>query len=187
MGLYTITCPICAKQHSWFSGNADQRCLDCKNPTARSSEENKMDYQQAHLDALNKVISTQNELINYLKTEIERLKASQLVLNPPTIPAYPQPPYVPQPGLGQPIPFIPGTPPQFPYSPFIVTSGDTKSDAIIATGDPLPLGSIQSGTQGINLTSITTSSEGMNLTNQLKRPEPLPVSSKGEVRTSTLF
>lgn len=29
MGLYGINCPDCGKPHTWFSGNADQRCEDC--------------------------------------------------------------------------------------------------------------------------------------------------------------
>ena len=100
-----------------------------------------MDYEQAHLDSLNKVISIQNELITYLKAEIERLKASQIV----TTPSGPLP-YT-QPGLVFPNtqPFVPGNPtpwyPSYPYG----TSGDvgqTRSGTIIST-DPIHPGVIQ--------------------------------------------
>ena len=30
MGLYTIPCPVCGMAHTWFSGNLDQRCGDCR-------------------------------------------------------------------------------------------------------------------------------------------------------------
>jgi hypothetical protein len=29
MGLYNVNCPQCTKPHLWFSGNTDQRCIDC--------------------------------------------------------------------------------------------------------------------------------------------------------------
>jgi hypothetical protein len=29
-GLYPIGCPACGQLHLWFSGNADQRCLGCR-------------------------------------------------------------------------------------------------------------------------------------------------------------
>src|SRR5271157_5246431 len=30
MGLYTISCPICKQAHTWWSGNIDQRCNNCR-------------------------------------------------------------------------------------------------------------------------------------------------------------
>lgn len=29
MGMYNIECPKCSRHHMWFSGNTDQRCVDC--------------------------------------------------------------------------------------------------------------------------------------------------------------
>ncbi len=29
MGIYPVECYVCKTIHPWFSGNVDQRCLDC--------------------------------------------------------------------------------------------------------------------------------------------------------------
>ena len=80
-----------------YSGNAsaDQRCQNCKKPKSQDKiEEKKMDYEQAHLDSLNKVISVQNELITFLKAEVERLRVFQYTNSSPiTYPTYPTYPW----------------------------------------------------------------------------------------------
>jgi tRNA(Ile2) C34 agmatinyltransferase TiaS len=30
MGVFLVPCPVCGNGHMWFSGNLDQRCVDCK-------------------------------------------------------------------------------------------------------------------------------------------------------------
>ena len=158
MGLYTINCPQCKAPYYWFSGSnsADQRCPACKNPQQDKKEENRMDYEQAHLDGLNKVISVQNELITFLKAEVERLKLSQLYIGPPTV----TPPGQTYPGM----PYIPGVPinPIYPWYGGPSSVGTTTTDKIVIgdppgstgasgampntaiIGSPLPPGSIQS-------------------------------------------
>ena len=39
MGIYPIKCPICEKEHTWFSGSMDQRCEECKIPFPTTPEE----------------------------------------------------------------------------------------------------------------------------------------------------
>lgn len=129
MGLYPADCPQCKRTFLWFSGNSlDQVCQQCKN------KEVPMDYEQAHLDSLNKVISVQNELIGYLKAEIERLKLSQLYIGSPnvtpgtpidrTYPSNPNPsPWVqPYPGA----PYAPQYPWYGPHPGLIITSDGTR-------------------------------------------------------------
>ena len=86
MGIYSTECPTCHEIYYWYSGNAsaDQRCQNCKKPKSQDKiEEKKMDYEQAHLDSLNKVISVQNELITFLKAEVERLRVFQYTNSSP--------------------------------------------------------------------------------------------------------
>ena len=103
--------------------------------------------EQQLVEALQGTIKIQEAFINYLKAEVERLKASQINLSPTPIGTFP---YV------QPIinPLNPGpyTVPSFPPNPwnplsppFIITSETTpNSGTITLTGDPLPIGSVQS-------------------------------------------
>lgn len=139
MGIFFVKCPTCDSRHQWFSGILDQRCLSCRN------KENIMDHEQAHLDALNKVILIQSELILYLKAEIERLKLSQIYINAPTSPFNPINPVYP---YVNPQPFVPTQPgPLGP--PYVVTCGDTTSVSDIAgnstsfTGTGLPVESVK--------------------------------------------
>jgi hypothetical protein len=155
MGIYSINCPNCNKEFQWFSGNvANQLCPDCSGLNAIKAQMNcdiekvnNMDYEQLHLDSLNRVIAIQNEFIAYLKAEVERLRAPQINLTPPTYPQYPSYPIGPYGGAGT-------SAPQPLQPPFIVTCGDpgpiasggTTNQAL--TGVPLPYGSIQSGAGG---------------------------------------
>lgn len=38
MGIYEIGCPVCKKPYLWFSGNADQRCGECKKMSDKPRE-----------------------------------------------------------------------------------------------------------------------------------------------------
>lgn len=125
MGVYSVKCPGCNSSHMWFSGSLDQRCQSCING---KDKESNMDREQMLYDALHKTIGVQNELIAFLKSEIERLKLSQLYIAPYKDPN-----------------IFPPTNPSFwplttPTPPFTITS----------VGG-LPPGSVQSG----GTTSIT--------------------------------
>lgn len=82
-----------------------------------------MDYTQAHLDSLNKVISVQTEFIAFLKSEIERLKIPSISFNSP-LTAPNCPPFTQHPSW-------PANPPLSPYQPitepFVVTCADGTS------------------------------------------------------------
>jgi hypothetical protein len=71
-----------------------------------------MDHEQANLDALNKIIALQAELITFLKAENARLTASQIVYQPPAAP-FTQPAY----------PWTPVSP-VWPSQPYYGTTGD---------------------------------------------------------------
>ena len=165
MGLYSINCPICGQIYNWFSGNIDQRCYECRaqdqtytttstNQNEDIAKEDTMDYEQLHLDSLNKIISVQSELISFLKAEIDRLKTPQININPPPInyplgtPANPQQPYYTPPHTypaQEPFQWPPGNPPYVIIStgdvPGTTSSGSQQSTGI--TGTPLPPGSVQ--------------------------------------------
>jgi hypothetical protein len=105
----------------------DQRCQRCINDSLEKKE-NKMDYEQAHLDSLNKVIRIQDELITFLKAEVERLKATKVGEPFPFYPGVVNPIY---PGIIYPqepnqVPSYPGYPVYPGYNPlsppFTVTS-----------------------------------------------------------------
>ena len=111
-----------------------------------------MDYQQAHLDSLNKVIAVQNELIAFLKAEIERLNTASIFINTPNTITSPNTnpgvsPYPYLPFIGSPITPA-GDPHLSPLNPpyYTTTSGQTTTylrGTITSIGDPP--GSISSG------------------------------------------
>ena len=83
-----------------------------------------MENNKELVDALKNTIQIQNDLINHLKQEVERLKASQITINPPQLG---NPPYT----LYQPLqpytnPHQPGQP--YPFGPWWGTMWVTTSD-----------------------------------------------------------
>lgn len=146
MGLYYINCPECGATCQWFSGDPDSRCFKCRgtNKPNVKDKEDSMDYEQRRYDDLNKIISVQDQLIQFLKAEVERLKASQPSISYPG-PIYPtqQPPWPIQQPIQQPLnPLQP---------PFTITCKDgagnmTLGTPVFFTGEALPQGSVQSGT-----------------------------------------
>jgi hypothetical protein len=76
------------------------------------------------IEALQNTIKAQNELIAYLKLEVERLKGPQLVFTPPTPAPQPFPqPYSP----ASPFQPIPPYQDRWWQTPFIVTSGNSDT------------------------------------------------------------
>jgi phage FluMu protein Com len=145
MGLYLLACPHCQTVFNWFSGSADQLCPGCR--SLNNTKEKTMDHQQLHMDALNKVISTQNELITFLKNEIQRLSQQ---------PPYPFPtitgPLVP--GVyPNTLPFIgaPGT----PGNPYTITCADVNPTDFLG-GSVNVGGTIQGGGITVGTGSITS-------------------------------
>ncbi len=116
MGLYPVTCPSCNGLHTWYSGDLDQRCDNCKN-----KKDDNMTNDQELINALKSTISAKDDLITHLKAEIERLKLSQLYIGPQTN----NPPLAIPPN--QPYIYTPYTPnPQW-SPPYIITSGGTTT------------------------------------------------------------
>ena len=138
MGLYQINCPECNKLCMWFSGNVlDQRCSSCKIKPAVKKEDVMSNNQQL-LDSMQQIIAVQNELINFLKNEVERLKSVGIVTisqspNSPNI-IYPQ---------GQQLPYNPHYTPW--YQPTTIGGGGVTSlpNTQVFTGSPLPNGGLQ--------------------------------------------
>lgn len=119
----------------------------------KNKKEKTMGQEINLLDSLNKIISVQNELIGFLKAEVERLKTSQITINP--VPSAPTGPVNPYPYPYHPVnPYIsdtrtPWTQPINP--PFTITSVDDPSkttgpDTTVITGSPLPIGPQQFAT-----------------------------------------
>jgi hypothetical protein len=46
VGLYPIDCPACKRPHIWFSGNMDQRCVECQKPKEWYIQEASEGYQE---------------------------------------------------------------------------------------------------------------------------------------------
>lgn len=114
------------------------------------------------IEALKSVISSKEDLITHLKAEIERLKSSQIIINPqPQAPLTPSTPPATSPGNPwNPQPFIPWqpSPTTTPWSPnlpwYIITSG-TK----LTIGDP-------PGSSITGATAISVDPKGMTTTNK---------------------
>lgn len=170
MGVYPVKCPFCSVEHMWFSGSMDQRCEACKNLVEKEvnmedtcsekdcklckdldtkPKESNMQWQL--IEALKVTISAKDDLIAHLRSEVERLKASQtpqLGSGPNQLPT------------ASTLPFLQVSPTQKPAGhlphPYIVTGTPASdSSSITITGEALPLGSIQSGIERA-LEPITT-------------------------------
>lgn len=150
MGIYTVKCNACGLLYAWFSGNqsAADTCPNCamksgaKNVEIAPGETKMTTNDQPLIDALKDAIKAKDELIAYLKMEVDRLKLAQInpVVIQPGI-TYPEAPFIPGfPGVGQPW-YQPPTP------PYVVTSGATSTSTFIGK-DGLPLGSVQISTVG---------------------------------------
>ena len=145
MGTYSIKCSNCNKPFLWFSGNTgDQRCHECKGPQEIPKKKEKMESENEQLQTLKQLISVQQDLICYLKAELERLTAIQTSANdslPPTNPlGTPGWPVAP-PNVGQPlVPQYP--PPSSPTSPWIVTC-ESGSSAVSPTDIKTPIEATQ--------------------------------------------
>lgn len=121
-------------------------------------KENYMDPVQANTDNLNKIIKLQDDLITYLKAEVDRLKAPQSYVNTPISPLDPtqypgHQPYVqPYPGfIGPPYTGTPGATP-----PWVVTCEQKYPPNSTIWHGAVPGGGIQGvgGTTGVTITSI---------------------------------
>ncbi len=107
------------------------------------------------IEALEKLVTLKDETIKELERQIQLLKNQP----PVVVPQFPLQPYQP----AQPIslPYIQTPNPLYP--PYIVTS-DGTSRSITITGDPLPLGSVQMGSNqqitNPNITYTLTNADG---------------------------
>lgn len=139
MGLYTVSCPQCHEQHTWFSGTADQRCKNCKENL--TMKKNSFSTEQKLILSLEQTIAAKDQIIALLQNEVSRLKQDQ---------ALPK-----DSGLGQPINgplnLYPG--PRGPYPPYYDQLGleASVSKLTVTLGDSLiPLENIQNkGTTNI--------------------------------------
>lgn len=117
MGIYEVNCVGCEKSFPWFSGSNKQFCEECKKGAIMSGENKEIEY-------LNKIIKLQQEMIDMLKVEIDRLKITNVQLPSP------QPIVSPVIGPGiypsNPGPWVPGYPGDI-LNPFVVTCGDPTS------------------------------------------------------------
>ena len=132
MGLYDVTCAKCSKHFMWFSGNtsaAGQICPECQNPKKETPMNNQ---EQQLVEALQGTIKVQEAFINYLKAEVERLKASQINLSPTPIGTLPYVQPIIYPTNPGPV-TVPSFPPNpwNPCPPFIVTSETTPNSGTI--------------------------------------------------------
>lgn len=99
------------------------------------------------IEALQATVKAQNDLITYLKAEVERLKSTQIVLNPPlqpqtmpdhqTLPGYPQVPINPC----SPIDFP--QQPTWPLNPWYGTISISKDGVSLTSSESLPIGAVQ--------------------------------------------
>src|ERR1035437_7468315 len=140
MGLIDLICPQCGQEHTWYSGNLDQKCERCRNLVEH--KDTIMTDNNELIEALKTTIAVQNDVIAHLKAEVGRLKAPQVTISPSSITTYPYSPANPYPGIGQ----------QWPYGVTITSVGDppgsissgVTSNVIVPT-NPIPP-SQQSGT-----------------------------------------
>lgn len=105
MGICTINCASCQKPFQCFSGSISvgQFCEECKKP----KEENHMNNNESkEIDYLNQIIRLQNQIIDLLRVEVDRLKTASIYY----------PPINPTPIIG------PGL--TIPHNPFIVQYPD---------------------------------------------------------------
>ena len=105
-----------------------------------------MTPQEQTIEALNQTIKTQQELINYLKAEIERLKTTTVYFPPQphqgpiTVPNQPNWPNM-QPFIGTPLP--PGHQ-QWPYG-ITITSDSVSSHGVATLNSGITSGGIWNG------------------------------------------
>ena len=70
MGLYTINCPECKKLYSWFSGDVDQRCDECKK-LKWSCEECAL--KEVDIDELKDLWIKEKDKVNRLMRSMDRI------------------------------------------------------------------------------------------------------------------
>ena len=160
MGVYLVPCALCEKDFQWFSGNAgyEQICSDCLNKKEASMDKN-------YVDSMKKTIEVQDELIKFLKTEIDRLKntvtAPQIYPGSPIDPAFGLPYWHPNPIIApNTVPWInPTTTPGTPLGPpYVITSTGPMGSGQVSPSTPVGavMGDVGPIGQGSNTTTTFT-------------------------------
>jgi hypothetical protein len=147
-----------------------------------------MTIEQELIDSLKTTIAVQADLIAQLKLQIGSLKASQITISAPSptivqpLGTYPpnQQPWVPGTGINP-----------YPYNPFTYITSGGGTSGIVLISDPLPPGSIQSGSGGtsgcvMDYTKVmnqphnvnTTTSNVVSMYESIIQPTPAPISTE---------